>query len=77
MNSLNVSAAELEVFRTVLRAARRAQEAVEQAQTLCHDRQILANDMQQIYETWDERCLEWKSSQDTSDGTGGRSGYSG
>lgn len=75
MDSLNVSAAELEVFSTVLSAARRAKEAVEQAQKLCHERQILANDMQQVYEMWDERCLEWKESQEKNDGTGERSGY--
>ena len=55
-----MSAAELEVFGTVLSTACIAKEAVEQAQKLCHDNEVMANDMQQVYELWGEKLLDWK-----------------
>lgn len=70
-----MSAAELEVFGTVLSAARTAKEAVEQAQKLCHDREVMANDMQQVYEEWEEKCLDWKENDEVRKGTKEQEGY--
>lgn len=75
MESLYVSAAELEVLGTVLSAARIAKEAVEQAQKLCHDREVMANDMQQVYEEWEEKCLEWKEHDEAKKRTEEQEGY--
>lgn len=70
-----MSAAELEVFSIVLSATRTAKETVEQAQRLCHDCEVLATDMQQVYEAWEEKCLEWKASQEANNRAGGPSGF--
>ncbi|MCJ1422320.1 hypothetical protein MMC29_000200, partial [Sticta canariensis] len=75
MESLYVSAAELEVFCTVLSTARTAKETVEQAQKLCHDREVMANDMQQVYEEWEEKCLDWKENDVGKKGTKEQEGY--
>lgn len=63
VESLSVSQAELDVFSTVLSAICMAKEAVEDAKKLCQGLEVLSNDMQQVYEEWEEICLEWKTSQ--------------
>lgn len=75
VESLSVSAAELEAFSIVRSAARMAREAVTQAQKLCEKREVLSNDMMQVYELWDEKCLDWESSQDANNGSVDHAGY--
>lgn len=74
VESLSVSPAELRVFSTVHLAACTVKWAVEEAQNLCGKRGLLANDMQQVYEEWVERCAEWKQSRKADKKIGGSQG---
>lgn len=71
VESLSVSQAELDVFSTVLSAICMAKEAVEDAKKLCQGLEVLSNRMQQVYEAWEEVCLEWKTSQKANNESGG------
>lgn len=75
VESLSVSRAELDVFSTVLSSICMAKEAVEDAKTLCQGLEVLSNDMQQVYEGWEEIYLEWKQSQKANNESGGSQGY--
>ncbi|MCJ1462975.1 hypothetical protein MMC07_001579 [Pseudocyphellaria aurata] len=75
MDSLFVSATELAVFRNVLSAARSAKETVEQAQRLCHDCEMLANDMYLVFSAWENECSAWKRGQEIDDQFEGQAEY--
>lgn len=75
MESLYVSAAELDIFETVFLATRMAKETVEQAQRLCHDREDLANDMYLVFAAWEQKCSAWKVGQEIDDQSGRQAGY--